>query len=408
MSYIKRELERKFLKMSSAFKAVMVVGARQVGKSTMLMHLAETHHRTCVSMDNSKIRDLARNDPALFFQIYQPPVLIDEIQKAPELFEQIKIICDSTKERGLFWLTGSQSKKLMRESQESLAGRLCVLKLYSLSQRELAGVYPEEELDFSLNALKKRQKVFPKNNIIHVFEYIWRGGMPDVQNLDEEQIQEYYNSYIETYLMRDAVDDNGIQDVEGFRKYLRACAAFCGQLINYHDLAVAAGISAVTAKEWCKILQSMGIITLLEPYASNELKRLVKTPKLYFCDTGLCAYLSSWTNRDVLMNGAASGHYFENYVVGELFRNYAYGRTSVNLNFYRDSNQKEIDLIIEESGILHPIEIKKGTNPDKRDMSAFSHLKNTSKSIGNGGIICMTDEPFPIDENNNLIPSNII
>ena len=408
MAYIKRELERKFLSMSSVFKAVMVTGARQVGKSTMLMHLAESERRTCVTMDDGKIRSLARSDPEMFFQIYRPPILIDEIQKAPELFEQIKIICDSTDECGLFWLTGSQSIKLMKESRESLAGRLCILKMYSFSQRELAGIYPTEPLDFSYAALAKRQLLFPPGDMVHVFDHIWRGGMPDVQKMDNEQIQAYYNSYIETYLMRDAVDDNGIQNTEGFRKYLRACAAFCGQLINYNDLALSAGISGVTAKEWCKILQSMGIVYLLEPFAHNELKRLTKTPKLYFCDTGLCAYLSSWTSRDVLMNGAASGHYFENYVITELVRNYAYGRESVNLNFYRDSNQKEIDLIVEEQGVLHPIEIKKGTNPDKTAIRVFSVLRNTLKPIGNGGIICMADAPFPIDESNNLIPSNLI
>ena len=296
----------------------------------------------------------------------------------------------------------------MRESRESLAGRLCVLKMYSFSQREIAGVYPAEPLDFSLDALIRRQSQFSPNNVVDVFEHIWRGGMPDVQHLEQEQMQAYYNSYIETYLMRDAVDDNGIKNTEKFRKYLRACAAFCGQLINYNDLALSADISSVTAKEWCGILQSMGIIFLLEPYASNELKRLTKTPKLYFCDTGLCAYLSSWTSKDVLMNGAASGHYYKNYVVGELLRNYAYAKESVNLNFYRDTNQKEIDLIIESDGVIHPIEIKKGTNPDKMAIRSFNVLKNALKPVGNGGVVCMADAPFPIDANHSLIPSNII
>ena len=179
-------------------------------------------------------------------------------------------------------------------------------------------------------------------------------------------------------------------------------------MLNYNDLAAAAGVSGVTAKEWVKILQSMGIITLLEPYASNELKRLVKTPKLYFCDTGLCAYLSSWTSRDVLMNGAAAGHYYENYVVGEFLRNYAYGAEKANLNFYRDRNQKEIDLVIEQAGMLHPIEIKKSAAPDKSAIRAFSLLKNGERPVGRGGIVCMTDMVFPIDADNYLIPSNIL
>ena len=408
MIYIRRELERKFLRMSEAFKAVMVVGARQVGKSTMLKQLAKDQQRTVVTMDDTQLRQFAQADPKLFFQTYRPPILIDEVQKAPELFEQIKILCDESEERGLFWLTGSQSKKLMQKSGDSLAGRLCVLKMYSLSQHEILGVYPENETDFSFSGWSERKRLFPENNIVDTFERIWRGGMPDVQSLDAEQMQAYFNSYIETYLMRDAVDDNGISDTEGFRKFLRACAAFNGQLLNYNDLAASAGVAGVTAKEWCKVLRSMGIITLLEPYASNELKRLIKTPKLYFCDTGLCAYLSSWTSRDVLMNGAAAGHYYENHVVGEWIRAIEYGRKRVNLNFYRDQNMKEIDLILEVDGVLHPMEIKKASAPDRKLIRGFSVLKETEKKVGNGGIVCMTDMPLPIDEKHCFIPSNCI
>ena len=208
--------------------------------------------------------------------------------------------------------------------------------------------------------------------------------------------------------MRDAVDDNGIKDTEGFRKLLRACAAFSGQLLNYSDLAASADVSVATAKEWVKVLQNMGIIFLLEPFFSNELKRMVKTPKLYFCDTGFCAYLSSWTSKETLMNGAAAGHYFENYVVGEFLREYSYGRERANLNFYRDSNQKEIDLIIEENGTLHPIEIKKAAYPDKKAVKAFGVLQKSGRSIGKGGVVCMSEEPFPIDTDNVMIPAWIL
>ncbi len=408
MDYIKRDIERKFLHMSSAFKAVMVVGARQVGKSTTLKRLAEGQNRTYVTMDDSRLRNLAQSDPKLFFQTFQPPILIDEAQKAPELFEEIKLICDANDERGQFWLSGSQSKKLVKKAGDSLAGRLCILKMYSLSSREKLGVTPEDELEFSLKSLTARQKLFPANNIMTTFENIWRGGLPDVWKKDEEQFNEYFNSYVETYLMRDAVDDYGIADTEGFRKFLRACAAFTGQLINYNDLGVSAGVSSVTAKEWVKILQSMGIIFLLEPYASNELKRLTKTPKLYFCDTGFCAYLSSWTSRDVLMNGAASGHYYENYVIGELVRNYAYGKNKVNLNFYRDAKMKEIDLIVEENGVLHPVEIKKTAAPDKSAIKSFSVLNAGELPVGTGAVVCMTDMTLPLDENILVMPSGVI
>ena len=408
MEYIKRDLERKFLHMSDAFKAVMVVGARQVGKSTMLRHLAEGQNRTCVTMDDTQLRAFARTEPKLFLQTYQPPILIDEVQKAPELFEEIKIICDGSDTRGQFWLTGSQSKKLVKKAGDSLAGRLCILKMYSLSTREKLGVAPEEDLDFSLPALAERKNLFGQNTLPDTFDRIWRGGLPDVQEKDEEQLAEYFNSYIETYLMRDAVDDYGITDTEGFRKFLRACAAFTGQLVNYNDLGVSADVSGMTAKEWVKILQSMGIVFLLEPFASNELKRLVKTPKLYFCDTGFCSYLSSWTTRDVLMNGAASGHYYENYVIGELVRSYAYGKTKANLNFYRDNKMKEIDLIIEDHGILHPVEIKKTSAPDKSMLQAFSVLKNAGREIGTGAVICMSDVVLPLGDNNLIVPSNLI
>ena len=408
MPYIKRSLERKFLKMSSAFKAVMVTGARQVGKSTMLKHLAQDTGRVYVSMDDADTRELANGDPKLFFQMYQPPVLIDEIQKAPALFEQIKILCDESDERGRFWLTGSQSKKLMKQAGDSLAGRIGILKMYSLSEKELEGRPNDIPEDYSLSSLIQRSRSHPENNILDVYTRIWEGGMPDMISMDAELRREYWNSYIDAYLMRDAVDDNGIQDTEGFRRLLRACAAFSGELVNYNDLGNAAGVSGATAKEWVKVLQTMGIIFLLEPYFNNELKRMIKTPKLYFCDTGLCAFLSSWTSRDTLMNGAASGHYLENYVAAEMLRNSSYGEKKVNLNFYRDTNQKEIDLVMEMDGQLHPFEIKRAASPDKKAVRTFSLLEKSGKIIGAGGIICMTAKPFPINEKNSMIPVNLL
>lgn len=408
MEYINRELERKFLLMNQTFKAVLLTGARQVGKTTMLRHLAERSNRTFVTMDNARDRELAQTDPQLFFQIYRPPVLIDEVQKAPKLFEVIKMLCDEAQEKGLFWLTGSESRKLINEAQDSMAGRICILHMYSLSQREKDRVINLDNFDFSLPALLKRQDHFEPNNIVKVYDHIWHGGMPDAVSMNEEQMEAFYSSYIETHLMRDAVDDNGIQDTVGFRKVLRACTAFTGRLINYTDLAEAGDVSVPTAKSWVKILQNMGIIFLLEPYFNNTLKRMVKTPKLYFYDTGLAAYLAGWSNRTALMNGAASGHFFENYVVGEFMRNYAYAERGAKLYFYRDSNQKEIDMIIEQDNILHPVEIKKSTNPDRKIVKTFSVLDRTNAESGEGAIVCMTDRPFPVDGKNNFVPCNII
>jgi hypothetical protein len=318
------------------------------------------------------------------------------------------MMCDESDQNGLFWLTGSESKKLMKEARDSLAGRICILRMYSLSQREKAGLSDLGEMDFSFAGLSQRAENFIRNNIADVYSHIWEGGMPAAIGMTDEQRMEYYDSYIETYLMRDAVDDNGISDTEGFRKVLRACAAFSGNLINYSDIAAAGNVSVPTAKDWVKTLQTMGILFILEPYSNNELKRLIKTPKLYFCDTGLCAYLSMWTSRETLLNGAASGHYFENYVVTEFLRMYSYSKSKVGMTFYRDTNQKEIDIVLEENGALHPIEIKKSSNPERKSINAFSLLEKSSLKVGEGGIVCMTEKPYPIDGNNNYIPCNII
>ena len=408
MEYIKRSLERKFLHLSAFFKAVLVTGARQVGKTTMLRHLAEGQNRTYVTLDNLMARDLAKRDPVLFFQTYKPPIIIDEVQYAPELFSQIKIICDQSEETGLFWLTGSQQFAMMKNIRETLAGRIGVLELYSLTKNEKDSVIFDNELDFSLGCLQARQAQVMKNNVVEVFEHIWRGGMPQVIHADAEQRQEYYSAYVNTYLMRDAAELGGITDVLRFAKFLTACAALVSQLINYKTLAEAVEIAQPTAKEWLRLLESMGIVYLLKPYANNALKRLIKTAKLYFCDTGLAAHLSMWLTRDTLMNGAAAGHFFENYVVAELLKNYAYAQNKANMTFYQDANAKEIDIFVEQNNLVHPLEIKKSANPDRREVKKFAVLEKASIAQGCGGIICMCEEVIPIDAKNCFIPCNLI
>ena len=408
MEYISRELERKFIEMNGFFKAILVIGARQVGKSTMLRYLAKQQNRTFVSMDDGFARDLAKSDPLLFFQTYKPPILIDEIQKAPELLEYIKIMCDESDERGRFWLTGSQRKKLIEQSQESLAGRIGILHLYGLSQREKLGKKFSEPLDFSIAELNRRAEDMPANDITDVFNHIWNGGYIDVQKATEEQKQIYYQSYVDNYLIADAVNDEGIRDVAGFRRFIRACAALIGNVVNYKTLSEAAGTTESTAKKWLDILQDMDVVYLLEPYSNNELQRLIKSPKLYFCDTGLCAYLTRWLSPESLRDGAASGHFFENYVVMELVKNYAYAKTPALLSFYRDQNAKKIDIFIEENGTIHPLEIKKSANPDKKEIRKFDVIEKTTLKQGAGGIICMFPKPFPIDRENSYIPCNLI
>lgn len=407
MEYITRELERKFLKLNDFFKVILVTGARQVGKTTMLRHLAESG-RTYVTMDNLMARNLAKSDPALFFQTYKPPVLIDEVQKAPELFEQIKLICDESEEKGLIWLTGSQQFEMMKNVRETLAGRIGILELYSLSAREKAGIVFDGEPDFSLDALRERQKKLPKNDVIEVFKSIWEGGMPQALGADDEVRQEYFNSYIDTYLMRDIAEAGGITDTVRFRNFLVGCASLVSEQVNYSTLAESADITPSTAKEWLKALVGLHIVYLLEAFSNNALKRLSKTPKLYFCDTGLCAYLSMWLTPDTLRSGAASGHFYENYVVMELVKNYAYSKSKANITYFRDSNAKEIDVFIEENNVIHPLEIKKSAAPDRREVRKYDVIDKASLNRGCGGIICMCDEPMPIDADNCFIPSNLI
>jgi len=408
MTYINRHLERKFMKMSSFFKAVLVTGARQVGKTTMLRHLAEGQNRTYVTLDNLMARNLAKSDPVLFFQTYKPPIIIDEVQYAPELFGQVKILCDESEETGVFWLTGSQQYEMMKNVRETLAGRIGILELYSLSKSEKDGIVFENELDFTLSCLQARQAKAPKNDVVDIFEHIWRGGMPQVADADTEQRQEYYNAYVNTYLMRDVAELGGVTDTLRFGKFLAACAALTAEQVNYKTLAESSEISQPTAKEWLRLLEGMSIIYMLRPYANNALKRLAKTPKLYFCDSGLCAHLSMWLTPETLLNGAASGHFFENHVVTEMLKNYAYSESKANMTYFRDAHAKEIDLFVEKNNLIHPLEIKKSANPDRRSAKKSEILEKTSVDIGCGGIICMCEEVVPIDPRNCYIPCNLI
>lgn len=408
MKYISRSIESKFMRMSEFFKAVLITGARQVGKTTLLKHLAEGQSRTYVTLDNLMARKLAQTDPVLFFQTYKPPIIIDEIQYAPELFGQIKIMCDESDEPGRFWLTGSQQFSMMKNVRETLAGRLGIMQLYSLSKSEKEGLVFDNVLDFSLSCLLHRALKVKKNDLIDIFQHIWTGGMPQVLTANQEQRQVYYDSYVDTYLMRDVTELGGITDSLRFRSFLTACAALTSEQLNYKTLAEAASISQPTAKEWVGLLEGLGILYLLKPYFNNTLKRLSKTPKLYFCDTGLCAHLSMWLTKETLMNGAASGHFFENHVVIELLKNYSYSKTKVNLAYYRDSNAKEIDLFVEANHLIHPLEIKKSANPDYRETKKFGVIDKIQLQRGSGGVICMCEEVIPIDDLNCFIPCNLL
>lgn len=404
--YINRQLETKFLKMSKFFKAVLVTGARQVGKTTMLKHLSD--ERTYVSLDDTDVLLLAKQDPKLFFMRYKPPIIIDEVQKAPELFPYIKILCDESEENGLFWLTGSEQFSMMKNVTESLAGRIGIMTLYPLSMAEITGVSFDTPIDFSIESLVEREKQAKNYDLDSVFDIIWKGGMPQVQNADSEERSIYFSSYINTYLMRDVTAVGGITDELRFVKFLTACAAFTAGQLNLNNLAMIAEISQPTAKSWLSLLERLHIVYLLAPYANNKLKRLAKTPKLYFWDTGLCSYLAKWLSKDTLLNGNAAGQYFENFVVTELIKDLDYHSVNYDISYFRDSNSKEIDVFLEYENKIHPLEIKLSSSPDRREVKKYAVLDTNSIPRGKGGIICMIPSVLPIDQDNSYIPVNIL
>lgn len=404
--YINRQLETKFLKMSKFFKAVLVTGARQVGKTTMLKHLSD--ERTYVSLDDTDVLLLAKQDPKLFFMRFKPPIIIDEVQKAPELFPYIKILCDESEENGLFWLTGSEQFSMMKNVTESLAGRIGIMTLYPLSMAEITGVSFDTPIDFSIESLVEREKQAKNYDLDSVFDIIWKGGMPQVQNADSEERSIYFSSYINTYLMRDVTAVGGITDELRFVKFLTACAAFAAGQLNLNNLAIIAEISQPTAKSWLSLLERLHIVYLLAPYANNKLKRLAKTPKLYFWDTGLCSYLAKWLSKDTLLNGNAAGQYFENFVVTELIKDLDYHSVNYDISYFRDSNSKEIDVFLEYENKIHPLEIKLSSSPDRREVKKYAVLDTNSIPRGKGGIICMIPSVLPIDQDNSYIPVNVL
>jgi predicted AAA+ superfamily ATPase len=400
-------MEAKFLRVSKWFPAVLLNGARQVGKTTMLEHLSRDEKRTYVTLDNLEARMLAKTDPQLFFQNYKTPIIIDEVQYAPELFPYIKILCDTHKIPGEFWLTGSQSYAAMKNVSESLAGRVGIINLHGFSFNELRGIPAMEksfEVDFDL--LQEREKEVSPASVSEIFSYIWQGGMPNAVGARAEKRELFFESYINSYLMRDILELGKVTDTVKFRKFLSVCAAETAQPLNMNKIAQITEIAATTAKDWLRLLEGLHIVHFVQPYYNYQLKRLTKTPKLYFCDTGLCAYLAKWLTPDTLYNGANSGAYFETFVVSELLKHYNCA-LSPNIYYYRDSNAKEVDLILEMNGHIYPLEIKLVASPNNRDIKKYTLLDNASTPRGNGGIICMHQGLTHVDRQNLIIPAYI-
>ena len=403
MEYISRNLEAVVMQVTREFPAVLVTGPRQVGKTTMLQKLMEGTDRKYVSLDDLNERSLAKNDPELFLQAHKPPVLIDEVQYAPELFPYIKIYADSHHEPGAFWLTGSQIFQMMRGVQESLAGRAAVLSMTSLAQAELAGA-SMTPLEIDPEALKEREKLRIPADVQGIFERIYRGSMPAIVSGRNTNSQIFYGSYLSTYIERDVKLLSDAIDSLKFLRFMTAAAARCSQMLNVAEIAQDADINQKQAKDWLQILETLGIIFYLHPYSNNLLKRLVKTPKLYFYDTGLVCHLTRWSSPEVLENGAMNGAVLENYVVSEIVKTYLNSGRQPYMYYYRDKDAKEIDVILEHDGILNPIEIKKTSNPGTELTRVFSLLDKASVPRGKGAVVCMKPKVGVIDRDNYIVP----
>nr|WP_242508581.1 ATP-binding protein [Rhodocyclus purpureus] len=412
-NYLPRTLESFIDRASEQFPAIMLSGPRQVGKTTLLKALCEREnsrgrHRHYVTLDNPLLLSLAREEPALFLQRFPAPLLIDEIQYAPGLFPLLKEAIDARGEKGLYWLTGSQPFHLMRNLSESLAGRVAIMHLQGLSTSEAL------ELGTStpsfLPGNPHGDATWPDAStsaLAWVYERIWRGAFPALSTPGGEAVDHdlFYSSYLQTYLQRDIRDLAQVGDLMAFTRFLRSAAARTAQLLNLSDMARDVGVAPNTAKHWLSILVASGIVWLLEPYHSNLSKRLVKTPKLYFLDTGLAAYLTQWSSPATLEAGAMAGAMFETWVISELLKSYWHNGKEAPLYYYRDKDQKEIDALIVRDGKAYPIEIRKTAQPGRDAVRHFSVLETLGLEVGQGALICLCSEVLPLTSRVELVPA---
>jgi hypothetical protein len=405
MVYIYRHLEITIKKIEKIFSTVLITGPRQVGKTTILKKLK--NKLQYITLDDPIILQTAINEPGNFFKSINNAI-IDEIQYAPDLFKYIKMIVDNNNKKGQFYLTGSQQFHLMKNVSETLAGRIGILNLLGLSLREI------NNIKFNLSFIptevyfKKRQKKLKPFSYKQIWNIIWKGSMPAMY-AQKNDWNLYYSTYLKTYLERDVRDLTQVGDELKFLQFMRAIAANTGNLLNLASISKEVGISQPTAQRWLSVLQTSNIVYLLYPYSNNIIKRAIKTPKIYFLDTGLCAFLTKWNNQDVLENGAMAGAFFETFVISEIIKSYYNVGLEPPIYFYRDRDGKEIDLLIVENGSVYPIEIKKTSNPNTTDIQTFSVI-NSLKDLQRkeGGIICMYDNLIPLKNNDMIIPINYL
>ena len=408
MEYIKRHAEATVNTLSKMFGAILVAGPRQVGKTTMLQRITEGI--SYATLDDPIVRVAAQEQSGTFFKDNPPPVFVDEIQKVPELFSQIKMFIDREHKKGQFFMCGSQQFQMMKGVSESLSGRIGLVTLLGFSLRERYGVSNDTPFLPTDEYFDERKKQLANIPYEGVWKMIHRGSMPELCENPDFDWQMFYGAYVRTYIERDVRDLSGIGDTVKFTRFMTAAAASTGQLVNLASMARDVGISQPTAERWLSILVASNIVYLLKPYSNSITKRAVKTPKLYFLDTGLAAYLTRWNTPDVLKNGAMAGAFFESFVISEIIKSY-YNKGIVEppLYFYRDKDMNEIDLVIEENGTLYPLEMKKHADPRKKDMDAFDLLdKIPGIKRGPGGVICLYDRLITLKGNDRVIPINYL
>ena len=399
--YIKRSAVETLKKYSAAYPCVLVTGARQVGKSTLLQKM-RPRGMDYVTLDDYAALESAQRDPAAFLELHPAPLMIDEIQYAPALFRAIKKKVDEHRRPGMYWMSGSQRFSLMQNVSESLAGRVGVMELCTLSQREI--LRAADAAPF--NPAKPLEHFAPKRtcDMAKLYERIWLGGFPEMFSNPAMTRDVFFPSYTQTYIERDVNALTQVGDKGAFYKLLRSAAAHTGQLLSYSDLARDAAVSVQTAKRWVSILATSGIIYLLEPYAVKTAQRLVKSPVLHFMDTGLCAWLLDFDSPQALMNDAMSGHFLETWVFGQIWRSHANAGLAPKLNFFRNSNGAEIDLLLERGRVLYPMEVKRSLNPRQTDLKGMRSIPDTAAKIGKGIVFCPVTSPLPLGDGHLAFP----
>jgi hypothetical protein len=384
---------------------LLLTGPRQVGKTTLLEHLAGVERRR-VSLDDPAMRAAAREDPGLLLQRFPPPLLIDEVQCAPGLLPHIKMAADRLKKPGLFWLTGSQQFHLMEGVSETLAGRVAIMSMLGLSEAEARRQGPGTRPFLPTRAeLARRAASSTPLPLGTLYRHVWRGWFPALVSGRIKDRDLFYSSYVQTYLQRDVKDLASVGDEAAFLRFVRACAARTAQLLNLSELARDADININTAKRWLSILETSFQVLLLQPFHHNLTKRLTKSPKLYFLDTGLCAYLTQWSSPETLEAGAMSGAVFETFVIAEIVKSWWNQGLFPQMHFYRDGEGREVDLLLIRDRTIYPIEIKKTASPRAADVGAASALGRGPYTVADSTIVCLAREAYPIARGVNVVPA---